>query len=81
MRVSVAQIFPKLGRVDLNVEKVREFVKEAIREKSSLCIFPELSLTGYNLQDLTFEVAMTQEDERLIPLLELSREIGIIVGL
>jgi len=81
MRVSVAQVSPKLGRVDENIEKAVEFVKEAIREKSSLCIFPELSLTGYTLQDLTFEVAITQEDERLIPLLELSREIGIIVGL
>ena len=81
MRVSVAQVSPKLGRVEENIEKAVEFVKEAIREKSSLCIFPELSLTGYTLQDLTFEVAITQEDERLIPLLELSREIGIIVGL
>ncbi|RUM42697.1 MAG: nitrilase [Desulfurobacterium sp.] len=81
MRVSVAQVSPKLGRVEENIEKAVEFVKEAIKEKSSLCIFPELSLTGYTLQDLTFEVAITQEDERLIPLLELSREIGIIVGL
>ncbi|TCK05428.1 nitrilase-related carbon-nitrogen hydrolase [Phorcysia thermohydrogeniphila] len=81
MRVSVAQVYPKLGDVEANIEKTVAFVKEAIREKSSLCIFPELSLTGYTLQDLTFEVAMTREDERLIPLLELSREIGIIVGL
>ena len=81
MRVSVAQVSPKLARVEENIEKAVEFVKEAIKEKSSLCIFPELSLTGYTLQDLTFEVAITQEDERLIPLLELSREIGIIVGL
>ncbi|WP_163328602.1 nitrilase-related carbon-nitrogen hydrolase [Desulfurobacterium thermolithotrophum] len=81
MRVSVVQFKPTLGNVELNIEKTVAFVKAALKEGANLCLFPELSLTGYYLQDLTFEVAFTIDDKRLLPLLELSKEIGIIVGL
>jgi translation elongation factor EF-1beta len=81
MRVSVIQFKSRLGDVDTNIEKTVAFVKDAIKEGAELCLFPELSLTGYNLQDLTFEVALKRDDKRLIPLLELSRKAGIIVGL
>jgi len=81
MRVATVQFNPRLGDVDKNIEKTLLFVKDAIKDKVDLCLFPELSLTGYNLQDLTFEVALKKNDERLIPLLEASRKVGIIVGL
>ena len=81
MRVSVIQFKSRLGDIDTNIERTVAFVKDAIKEGAELCLFPELSLTGYNLQDLTFEVALKRDDKRLIPLLELSRKAGIIVGL
>ncbi len=81
MRVSVIQFKSRLGDIDTNIERTVAFVKDAIKEGAELCLFPELSLTGYNLQDITFEVALKRDDKRLIPLLELSRKAGIIVGL
>ncbi len=81
MRVSIVQFKPKLGNLSYNIEKSVQFVKSCIKEGAEICLFPELSLTGYNLQDLTYEVSLRKNDERLLPLLELSKEIGIIVGL
>ncbi len=81
MRVSIVQFKPKLGNLSYNIEKSVQFVKGCIKEGAEICLFPELSLTGYNLQDLTYEVSLRKNDERLLPLLELSKEIGIIVGL
>ena len=81
MKISVIQFKSRLGDIDTNIERTVAFVKDAIKEGAELCLFPELSLTGYNLQDLTFEVALKRDDKRLIPLLELSRKAGIIVGL
>ncbi|MEO2064917.1 MAG: nitrilase-related carbon-nitrogen hydrolase [Desulfurobacteriaceae bacterium] len=81
MKIAVAQIRTKLGEVKDNVEKCIHFSEKAKEEGAELIVFPELSLTGYNLQDLTFEVALTPESKELIPLLELSREISIVVGL
>ena len=45
-----------------------------------MVVFPELSLTGYLLKDLVPEVAMTLDDARLAPLLELSKKIDIATG-
>jgi predicted amidohydrolase len=81
MKVSIVQFKPKLGNVNYNIKKTEEFVRECIKQKSEICLFPELSLTGYNLQDLTFETSLNPKDERLSSLLEMSKEIGIIVGL
>jgi predicted amidohydrolase len=81
MKVAVAQTNAKLGVVEANVEKCLEFALKAKEEGADLVLFPELSLTGYNLQDLTFEVALTKESKELIPLLEASREIPMVVGL
>jgi len=81
MKVAVAQINTKLGVVEANVEKCTELSLRAKEEGADVVVFPELSLTGYNLQDLTFEVALTPQSPELIPLIEASREIGIVVGL
>ncbi|ADU96725.1 Nitrilase/cyanide hydratase and apolipoprotein N-acyltransferase [Thermovibrio ammonificans HB-1] len=81
MRVAVAQFRSKLGELEENIRKTVEMAREAKGRGAKLCLFPELNLTGYNLQDLTFEVAVRLSDPRLTPLIELSREIALIVGL
>ena len=80
MKVAVAQVNAHLGNLEKNLEKTVEFAEKAVEEGAVLCLFPELNLTGYNLQDLTFEVSVRLDDERLIPLYELSRRIDLIVG-
>ena len=49
--VGLAQISPKLADVRTNCETHMMFVDRAAREKVDLLVFPELSLTGYMLQD------------------------------
>lgn len=56
--VALAQMYPKLGDVAANLKTHLEHLQAAKQHGAQLVIFPELSLTGYNLQDLVYEVAM-----------------------
>lgn len=80
MRVALAQISSYLGDLKKNLEKHKEIIKGAITQKADLIIFPELSLTGYLLQDLVQEVAVRNENEPIKEIKELSKDIAIIAG-
>ncbi|NPA66580.1 MAG: nitrilase [Epsilonproteobacteria bacterium] len=75
MKITLAQIAPKLNRS--NLERAVAIIKE-VQGSSDLIIFPELSLSGYMLQDKLYEDAW--ELEELEVLAELSKEIDIVVG-
>ena len=75
MRVTLAQITPKLNRT--NLQMIVSLVKE-VQSSSDLILFPELSLSGYSLQDKLYEDAWRLEE--LDELKELSKEIDIVVG-
>ena len=75
MKVTLAQISPKLNRSNLST--ITEIVKDCMQE-SDLIVFPELALNGYLLQDKLYEDAWKLEElERLC---ELSHNIDIAVG-
>lgn len=81
MRVALAQISSYLGDIQKNIEKHKEFIKEAVSGKADLVIFPELSITGYLLQDLVPEVAIRNENNMVIEQFkDLSKDIAIIAG-
>lgn len=82
VKLALAQINTALGVVDKNLEKHLAMISQAASQKADLIIFPELSLTGYGLQDLTPGVAHkpTPEDPLFSELLAASREIDIAVG-
>jgi len=76
MRVTLAQIAPKLNKSNLaDIVKIINDVKMS----SDLVVFPELSLSGYLLQDKLFEDAWKLEELSILE--ELSQEIDIVVGL
>ena len=75
MRVTLAQSAPKLNRSNLN--EIVETIK-AHKDESDLIVFPELSLSGYLLQDKLFEDAWNLEE--LDALKTLSKEIDIVIG-
>lgn len=81
MKIAIAQIKSALGDFDVNLKKHHEFIDEAIKAKADLVVFPELSLTGYSLKDLTNEVAVRLDDPRLATLLSRSNDIDIVHGL
>ena len=67
-RIAIAQIAPRLGGLAENLVRHRELIAEARSKGAQLVVFPELGLTGYQLQDLAAEVAMRLDDPRLAEL-------------
>jgi predicted amidohydrolase len=80
LTIGLAQISPRLGDVQANLGKHLEFVERAAGQGVQLLVFPELSLTGYMLQDLVHEVACLPGDPLFVPLLEASHKLDLIVG-
>lgn len=82
LNLSLAQIATKLGDVDANLEKHLAYIKQAKEQKTDLLVFPELSLTGYVLQDLVASVAHkpTEDDPVFKHLLKASRDLDLVVG-
>jgi predicted amidohydrolase len=69
-----------LANFDENLARHVSAVEQALRDGVDAIAFPELSLTGYNVQDAAQDMAMHIDDPRLDPLRELSRRICIICG-
>lgn len=80
MRVGLAQIRPRLGRVDLNLELHEEMIHRAREEQVDLLVFPELSLTGYNLLDLTYEMARDPFSPEIQGLVQAAGDMDLVFG-
>lgn len=65
LRVALAQFAPGLGLLDENLARHVEVLARAREEGADLVVFPELGLTGYQLQDLSGDVAIRLDDPRL----------------
>lgn len=82
MKLALAQINKVLGVVERNLEKHLLFIQQARQQAADLVLFPELSLTGYVLQDLAPTVAHTptKDDAIFSELLKASQKIDIMLG-
>ncbi len=78
--IATAQIAPALGNVDANIAKHVDWIERARSAGAQMVVFPELSLTGYTVRDMNFELCMRPDDARLDVFRELSRDIVIILG-
>ncbi len=80
--VALAQINTVLGGIEANLEKHLAYAQEAHTSGADLLIFPELSLTGYALQDLAYTVAHRPKSDDPIfkPLLEASKSLDMVIG-
>ena len=79
-RIGLAQIDPRLGDVEANLQKHLEYIEIARNAGCDLVVFPELSLTGYFLRDLVYDVAIDPYGGFLDPLIEQTRDITVIFG-
>lgn len=75
MRITLAQIAPKLNRSNLQ-EAIS--IISAYKDESDLIVFPELSLNGYMLQDKLYEDAWLIDELNVFK--DLSLDIDIVVG-
>ncbi|MFN2195980.1 MAG: nitrilase-related carbon-nitrogen hydrolase [Anaerolineales bacterium] len=82
LTLALAQLNTHLGVVEANLEKHLALAREAHASGVDLLVFPELSLTGYVLQDLAASVAHkpAPTDPIFRPLLEASRDLDLVVG-
>ncbi len=80
--LGLSQINTHLGNVEANLDQHLQISREAISAGVELLVFPELSLTGYALQDLTPEVAHRPrvDDPVFRELLQVSKDLDIVVG-
>ncbi|MCE2473208.1 MAG: hypothetical protein J4G18_15220, partial [Anaerolineae bacterium] len=84
MRITIglAQIYPKLGDLQHNLALHLDYAAQAREQGVDLLVFPELSLTGYQVQDLVPEVALRAEADDAVyaALLDASRDIDMVVS-
>lgn len=79
--IAAAQTIPTPGDVDANIERHLRLVPIAAVEEAQVLVFPELSLTGYEM-DLAHGLAFSLNDPRLGPLIEAAaaHSMTLIVG-
>lgn len=78
--IAIAQIDAKLGDLKANRESHLASIDRAIKQGARLILFPELSLTGYTLRDLAWEVALNPSDPFFRLFLQRSKSITIVLG-
>lgn len=82
INIGLAQIYPKLGDIQHNLARHLQTIATAREGGVDLLVFPELSLTGYQVQDLVPEVSLRSDadDPVFAELLAASVDIDLVVG-
>ncbi len=85
MKISIAQLSPSLGNINVNLALIENACESALKEGSDLIVFSELFLTGYPPKDLLlspyFKECLSDAIEDLIKLSRSFSGLGILVGL
>lgn len=81
IKLGLAQTDAVLGDVQANLDRHLSMIEQARQADVDLLVFPELSLTGYSLQDLAYRVALRPGSSPVFkPLLEASADLDLVVG-
>ncbi|MER3523070.1 MAG: hypothetical protein C4326_03145 [Ignavibacteria bacterium] len=80
--LALAQIDPTLGDLSKNIEKHLAFAMQAREAGAQLVVFPELSLTGYSVKDMNWDLAVNvrRDPSVFAPLIEMSKTMTILAG-
>ncbi len=80
MKIRTVQFAPVLGNIEANYEFHISQIEKGIKEGVELMVFPELSLTGYQLRDILYDLGERIE-KAINGLKEISKKIDIIAGI
>ena len=80
MKAALAQIAPHLADVPRNLALHEKAVRDAAARGAELVVFPELSLTGYALEEAVPEVAIGLAHPTMDALRALSRTAALVIG-
>jgi len=82
LKINLVPFSSKLGDIQYNIKKIQDIIKIDIQEKESdVIIFPELALTGYLLENLVADVALSSNHPILDEVKKLSKTTDIYLGL
>ena len=79
IKIALAQIACIRADKNKNIDKMKSFIEEARKKDAKLVIFPELSLTGYVLRDLLYEIAELVPGPSVKKIAEIARENGLYI--
>lgn len=80
LKIALAQVDATIGDLKANRDRHLALIDRAVKQGAGIILFPELSLTGYTLRDLAWEVAMNPSDPFFRPLKQRSKSITIVLG-
>lgn len=82
MKIALSQINPIVGDIEGNTKKVIYFYKKAKKEGASLCVMPEMAVTGYVVGDLLGRSDFIKKAISAIDIIkeEVSGECSLILG-
>jgi predicted amidohydrolase len=80
MIVRAVQFSPTLGDIARNMEFHLDAISQAVRDHIDLIVFPELSLSGYHLKDIVYDIALTTESPEIKKFRILSRKVDVVIG-
>jgi predicted amidohydrolase len=80
MRVTLAQVECLLGDVAANALRAREVIRQARADRADLVVFPELSLTGYAIGEVSEDLALEAGDPPLATLAAEAGGMDLVVG-
>lgn len=78
MKLGIVQTAPVFGDVQKNLSEMLHIMRE-FKGKADLLIFPELSLTGYDLKEQLYHVGLTPDSKEIKQVCEVSKETGVNV--
>jgi predicted amidohydrolase len=80
LRVAAAQIDPTEADIAKNLAKHIHYIELARQRGVEVLVFPELSLTGYQVKSRTPDLAITRDDPRLLTLAAAAGDMTVIAG-
>lgn len=81
VKLIMAQINPKVGDIQGNVELILHTLDQAKQQNADLVVFPEMTITGYPPEDLLLREGLyTQVEAALLRIVNASTDIACVVG-
>ena len=82
LRIAMAQINPVVGDIQGNMDKIKNYIKQAQEHNVDVITFPELALTGYPPEDLLFKRHFIDDIKKhLQEITQFTKGITAIIGL
>ena len=80
MKVRAVQFSPALGNISKNLAFHKREINRAIKDGINLIVFPELSISGYHLKDIVYDISLRPDDVSIKSFRDISSDIDIVIG-